>query len=281
MIIASGEIGAENVMPFVLQDTQQTFANKESATAALQKKLGIQFNIANGEWITDHFLYKKMPSLWDKNSHADIAFSGDFGVVLGSGYFNLPKREQINGNNVFRTNNYTHLNHSSNPSLLLNLNKNSIDRSGRLQIAQHQKGLLFIFNTDNLFSICISSSPEEICFFYDEVEKYRAPFGFINENSVLFNFIEYLEPLRIYSLKSVILEATGEVKDAANQAAANCPVRAYKRSTGELIGQGMSNEQGRYRFPISAVTGDEIYMVCLDNDQAPDFEARIIDRIIV
>ena len=85
----------------------------------------------------------------------------------------------------------------------------------------------------------------------------------------------------MYALRATHAVASGTVYDAANKPSAGCRVLAYNRKTGKLIGSAVSGAGGRYSCHVNATKGSEIFMVCLDNAVAPDFEAQIIDRIIV
>ena len=100
-------------------------------------------------------------------------------------------------------------------------------------------------------------------------------------NFVGFQHIGKLPSKKLYAIRAIHATASGTVYDAANQPSAGCRVLAYNRETGKLIGSAVSGADGRYVCHVSATKGSEIFMVCLDNAVAPDFEAQIIDRIVV
>lgn len=280
-IIENGEVGHQSVIPFILSDTEQVFTNREQALFELKKKAGALLHTATQTTI-DHFTYSNVFNLWKvvgKDEIAQIAASGDAGFAITAGQFS-GSLENLNGNGIFNSNRFTNLKKSNEPTFLLYVNKDNADLGATLHINQHQHGILFEANLSNRHRAYFLFTQTGILFFHDVVG-YAAPFGFLNENSTLFNPISHIEPFRIYALQAIIMQAKGNVQDAAKKPAAHCHVRAYNRETGQLIGQGISNTDGTYQFPIAATKGDEIYMVCLDNEQAPDFEARIIDRITV
>ena len=118
------------------------------------------------------------------------------------------------------------------------------------------------------------------CFFF-HVTSTPMYLGRVEKNTLIYNHIGELPSNRLYALRATHAVASGTVYDAANQPSAGCRVLAYNRKTGKLIGSAVSGAGGRYSCHDNATKGSEIFMVCLDNAVAPDFEAQIIDRIIV
>lgn len=283
-IIQSGEIGIQSLIPYILSDTEQAFTTKEQAFNYLSKLAGTVYNQSNQN-ISDYFLYNNVPSIWRNANQAEtaqFAYSGDVGLILSAGEFVLRDDQILNGNGVFNANSYARFKKSNKASLLIYLNSNNGDKAGFLTIYNCQNGILYKMESSHYdYAVMLLTYTSQAYFFHQASNHYQAPLGFLNEDSVSFNLITTLKPLVVYSIQSVIMQAHGIVKDAAERPAPNCPVRAYNRQTGQLIGQGISNTNGEYQFPIAANKNDEIYMICLDNDQAPDFEAQIQDRITV
>lgn len=118
------------------------------------------------------------------------------------------------------------------------------------------------------------------CFFF-HVTSTPMYLGRVEKNTLIYNHIGELPSNRLYALRATHAVASGTVYDAANQPSAGCRVLAYNRETGKLIGSAVSGADGRYSCHVNATKGSKIFMVCLDNAVAPDFEAQIIDRIIV
>ena len=167
-------------------------------------------------------------------------------------------------------------------------------------------GLVFLSKNNNNFSYSIRSLPNHgaiigirhqyqavypflsyyllrgdgTCFFF-HVTSTPMYFGRVGKNTHVYNHIGELPSNRLYALRATHAVASGTVYDAANQPSAGCRVLAYNRETGKLIGSAVSGADGRYSCHVNATKGSEIFMVCLDNAVAPDFEAQIIDRIIV
>lgn len=118
------------------------------------------------------------------------------------------------------------------------------------------------------------------CFFF-HVTSTPMYLGRVEKNTLIYNHIGELPSNRLYALRATHAVASGTVYDAANKPSAGCRVLAYNRETGKLIGSAVSGANGRYSCHVNATKGSKIFMVCLDNAVAPDFEAQIIDRIIV
>ena len=76
------------------------------------------------------------------------------------------------------------------------------------------------------------------------------------------------------------VKVQGDVEDASGQIAPNCKLFMFRRSDGTLLGSAVSDANGHYEMDASsAVVGETVFMVCLDNDEAPDFEGIVHDRI--
>ncbi|PKH81158.1 hypothetical protein [Psychrobacter sp. 4Bb] len=96
------------------------------------------------------------------------------------------------------------------------------------------------------------------------------------------SFLGDLNPNQIYCLRSSVATASGVVYNPSGGVAPDCSVMAFDRSNGRLVGRAKSDTQGRYNIFCAASKGSKLFMVCLDDDGvAPDFNAQIVDRIIV
>lgn len=71
----------------------------------------------------------------------------------------------------------------------------------------------------------------------------------------------------------------GTVEDASGQPSSNCKLFMYRRSDGTLLGSAVSDENGDYELTHQGQDGELVFMVCLDNDDSPDFEGLVRDRI--
>lgn len=73
----------------------------------------------------------------------------------------------------------------------------------------------------------------------------------------------------------------GYVDDPEGQPTANCKVFMFSRSDGTLLGSAITDETGNYTMTHNAQVGDSVFIVCLDNDDGPDFEGLVYDRIVI
>ena len=73
----------------------------------------------------------------------------------------------------------------------------------------------------------------------------------------------------------------GYVEDASGQPSSNCKLFMYRRSDGTLLGSAVSDDSGNYELTHTAQDGEKVFIVCLDNDDAPDFEGLVHDRITI
>ncbi|WP_151709667.1 carboxypeptidase-like regulatory domain-containing protein [Acinetobacter brisouii] len=71
----------------------------------------------------------------------------------------------------------------------------------------------------------------------------------------------------------------GSVVDPSGQVLANCKLFMYRRTDGTLLGSAVSDENGDYELTHQGQDGELVFMVCLDNDDAPNFEGLVRDRI--
>lgn len=63
-------------------------------------------------------------------------------------------------------------------------------------------------------------------------------------------------------------EVSGQVLNSAGVVAQRM-VRAYRRDSGRLVGQGWSDSSGDYVLPVSVASSQECNVICLDDDTAP------------
>ena len=151
---------------------------------------------------------------------------------------------------------------------------NSLPKNGAIIGIRHQFQAVYPFLSYYLLR------GDGTCFFF-HVTSTPMYLGRVEKNTLIYNHIGELPSNRLYALRATHAVASGTVYDAANQPSAGCRVLAYNRETGKLIGSAVSGADGRYSCHVNATKGSKIFMVCLDNAVAPDFEAQIIDRIIV
>lgn len=73
----------------------------------------------------------------------------------------------------------------------------------------------------------------------------------------------------------------GSIVDPDGNIMANCQLFMYRRTDGALLGSAVSDENGDYELTHTAENSEKVFMVCLDNDDSPDFEGLIRDRIAI
>ncbi len=73
----------------------------------------------------------------------------------------------------------------------------------------------------------------------------------------------------------------GTVEDASGQPSSNCKLFMYRRSDGTLLGSAVSNDSGNYELTHQGENGELVFIVCIDNDESPDFEGIVRDRIAI
>ena len=75
------------------------------------------------------------------------------------------------------------------------------------------------------------------------------------------------------------IDVQGYVGDPEGQPSANCKVFMFLRSDGSLLGSAVTDETGSYTMTHTGQVDDLVFIVCLDNNEAPDLEGLIYDRI--
>lgn len=70
---------------------------------------------------------------------------------------------------------------------------------------------------------------------------------------------------------------TGTIRDGAGAGVART-VRVYARADGRLLGETISASDGSYTCPLYGGELEEVFVMALDDDTAPDYNAPIVDR---
>ncbi|ULJ66674.1 hypothetical protein [Wielerella bovis] len=284
-LLYSGEIGVEKTWHYALFDTGEVF--KDADAAFMRLYLMADGSVLNNttDNVGDNDVVKRVPNMWvndGANAVGGMVFMPDAGLAFSPAEFNSGTIQRVNGQGFFPTNGYARFHLSSQAALFLNTNPSGRDIGGKLETMIFHHGAVLATGVSlaaaTAYALFLQNG---LVYLLHTYTTSSLAFGYFLENKADFNLITYLEPMRLYCVQSVPNFAHGTVWDVAKKPAANCRVLAYQRSSGKLIGQTMSLSDGTYRCPVLTAKGDEIFMVCLDNDDAPDFEARIIDRIAV
>lgn len=85
---------------------------------------------------------------------------------------------------------------------------------------------------------------------------------------------------RLYSVamsNTGYTKITGTVRDGAGVGVARV-VRVYSRADGRLLGNTTSASDGTYACPLFGGELEEVFVIALDDDSAPDYNAAIVDK---
>lgn len=144
---------------------------------------------------------------------------------------------------------------------ICSFNTSSSNHMNTIYIQSHSDGTFFFFSTDPILTYGIQK---------------------IGASANHLNTIGTLEPRKVYCLRNFVVAASGTIYNAAGGTAPNCSVMAFNRKSGRLVGKSESKADGSYLLQCIAKKGDELFIVCLDDDGVtPDFDAQIIDRVLV
>lgn len=152
--------------------------------------------------------------------------------------------------------------------------------SGSYKISNYDIGIFIEATFDTSVLNIFFTNTNEIYFFHTNAT-FNAPFGTIGRGLRYVHISAYCEAFQIYCIRAKISIAQGEIENAAGGVAPNCKVYMFRRNDGKLLGSTVSDQNGHYEMLTSAISGDTVFMVCLDDDNAPDFEGIIYDRITV
>lgn len=203
----------------------------------------------------------------------------DAGLAISPGQFSGVSG-QIISNGLFNTNSYMNFLTPVQGALYINMTTGS-DLSGTYTSDEYTTGRLYIFDFVSRGKLCVFITIDYEIFFFHAVTAFTPFLGRMAANTRSVLHVASLQKFKVYLVKSKVTTVKGTIKDAAGNSAANCLIYIYKRSSGQLVGKAVSNANGNYESFCMAKVGDKIFMVCLDDDVAPDFEGIVYDRITV
>ena len=285
----TGFVDNEMKYPYVLMDMEQDITDANVGFNKLLKLAEdnvIKYFEPSGSYYYPTQTQDAVVNLWSGFNHA-APVNKPFVMMFGGMFFPVNTYTGVSGELQLQalnlqTNAYYRMNQPSDGGLIV-LSKddnnfsysiNSLPNNGAIIGIRHQYPTTYPFLSYYLLR------GDGTCFFF-HVTSTPMYLGLVEKNTLVYNHIGELPSKRLYALRATHAVASGTVYDAANQPSAGCRVLAYNRETGKLIGSACSGADGRYSCHVNATKGSEIFMVCLDNAVAPDFEAQIIDRIIV
>lgn len=237
---------------------------------------------ANGSAADNDLYINNLPSMWAETGFAaksQAALLVDSGFCFGVSTF-TGARGLVSFSDGKTVNNYTNFNAPTDGGLYLNMSPSASDLDASytseiydigvyLQVDFISRGTLGVFFTNT----------SEVYFFHNVA--FNAGFGQVGKGLRHVIVSAYCSPLKVHLLRSKVSTVSGSVEDAAGNIAPNCKVFMFRRSDGRLLGSAISDSNGKYTMDTHAVTGDSVFMVCLDDDNAPDFEGIIYDRVTV
>lgn len=288
--VLSGFIGAANETPFVVIDTGDTASNMSEGLDVLNSLLvGTAINSTSVNTSTNAPVLD-VPNPWvvsGKSALTEISMMYDLGIAI---HVNgtTPTEVRIVGNGV----NTVYSNGVRFPkmrtpvagAIVFTINKTAIAGSTTYvdRVIFDSGVVRFVFRFSGFGNLYMQIHLDGSAFFFLDKPTGSIVIDKVGASSGQLNYIGELEPNKIYCLRPYVVSATGVVYNAAGGTAPNCSVMAFNRVNGRLVGKTKSGIDGIYSLQCIAKKGDELFIVCLDDDGvAPDFDAQIIDRVVV
>lgn len=285
-ILYSGIIDS-NTKPYALINNGEKYPSEVSALQALSSYFeGSILSESSEMTAIDTTSYFDVPNIWAESGYAATAkfgFVSDLGLVFNvggvTGSFVAPSP-----NGSFSMNSYSRMQTPVEGAVFIHLNGNNADIENAVIKKEYSNGTyLRNRNSSNRVTIMehVFFSKSGVCiFFYTHPSNYNGIFGIMGSNSLSFNEIGTIEPLKLYTLRASPAIATGKVYDLGGQPASRSII-ALNRKTKKVVGECTSNSNGEYSMPLLAVKGDVLTFICFDDDAPPDVQAEIVDRVIV
>lgn len=269
--------------PYVIIDTEETFSDINAAKNRLlsMPQTGI-ISTASGSLASTE-AYFNLPNIWKDVGHAansNVAVLGEQGIAIACDLLS-GTRTAINKNNAFTGYpTYSSVKMPNLPSLYIHTYNMPSTYTTNWQTTTYSDGVLLEFDYSTNYTKLFFSIDGAIYFVSStNINPY---IGYFPANTVNYTPIGRLDTLRMYCFRAFASQANGSIKNAVGSPAPNYRIMAFKRSSGKLVGQAISDSAGNYAMPLSALKGEQLFMVCLDDDGVtPDFEAQIIDRVTV
>jgi hypothetical protein len=286
-LISSGFIPGdfpENREPaYCLLDTEFEGASVNILLQELTSRVEGSFtgDLASGSQVDDAIYINSLPSIW-----APLGYGSSQGVQLVDVGFGMSvagysgAETAISFSDGRAVNGYSRLAAATSGGLFICLSPTSQDLSGSYNTKKYSTGVLVQCDYDSRGTLYIYFTDSGEAFFFHTVN-FNAPVGYMAPNTRFVNIFGYCKPYHLYCLKSFVAVASGTVENAVGDIAPNCKVFMYRRSDGKLLGSAVSDSEGKYSMNTLANKDELVFMICLDDDEAPDFEGIIYDRIIV
>lgn len=232
----------------------------------------------------DNQLYiNNMPSIWGEiglSQTSAVAQVVDVGLAIGVLGFN-GAYNAISFSDGRAVNKYSNFHAANEGAVFICMSPDSSDLGGKYQTFNYDNGVFLQADFDGRGSLYLFFTKTNEIYFFHNSQSFNAPFGIIAKNSRHVTIKAFCEPLSVYCLRSKVSIAQGTIENAVGGIAPNCKIYMFRRKDGKLLGSAVSDNQGHYEMITSALSGETVFMVCLDDDNAPDFEGIIYDRITV
>lgn len=281
------------VTPFVIIDTGNVSASNSDGLLMLDALVGtgtvLLFDTQTNGNTEGNNIFATVPNPWFGNEMAEqtkIASLNDFGVILYINDYNPAIVDLLESNGINPLyGSFPRTYRINNGALSININPNgsSIINNNYIDRWVYDNGISRIrFRWDTHADMYMQFHPNGSVYLFISKAYPKAVVDKISGSSKKLNYVGELELNRIYCIRSSIATAYGTVYNAAGGFAPDCSVMAYNRVTGNLVGKSRSNSQGQYTVQCLASKGDQLFLVWLDDDGvAPEFDAQVIDRIVV
>lgn len=232
--------------------------------------------------------YAEVPSPFKDSlqvTNSTAAFISDFGFAWGFGGFDASFNAIGAGSTGISMNNYCKVGKPLRGAIALNMNTNRSDISctaTRYSYATgdyiHQVGASGVYD----FHAFFDKSGGCYFFFRNNVPNSVGKLALMDAGSTLLSvYLGELNQLHKYYITDSPYQIKGNVTDAANLPAPGRVVTAYNRETLVPVGNAVTGADGSYQMGLAVKSGASVFVVCLDDDAPPNFEAQVVDRVAI
>lgn len=236
----------------------------------------------------DNSHYAQVPSPFKDSlqvAQSTVAFTSDFGIIFAFGGFTDADSVIAQGNTSIGMNNYCKVGIPTRGALALNLNPTKTDvDSGATQSLFNTGAYIAHTSSAGVYKFYGFFDNNGGCYFFFDISAAGAvgKMAYMEAGTrTLSSEFPPLQPLTKYYLTDSPFQIRGNVTDADNLPAAGRVVTAYNRETLTNVGNTVSALDGSYQMSLSVKSGTSVFVVCLDDDAPPNFEAQIVDRVAI
>ena len=288
----TGSLGANGSMGFELfRMGNSAIATQSEFLDAVRPVLGAVTNQINLAQVGDNFASRNLTASTGKapwvnlypGQQATMYYTGDGPGVLTFGSVQDSSLVSLNsGTSGIPANaSYTRIQTFNQPSFVIEAatGADAATTGGAHYIYENGEYIHYGVNRGSVHVVVTREGLIYLCVLYGSATTWRLGRLAIGSRVINGMFVGLTNHIYVISGEARIVQ--GKVRNAVGDPAPNCIVRVYNRATGSLIGSGLTNATGDYEVRFAATAGTEVYLVCLDDDVAPDFEPVAVDRILV